>query len=426
MNNDTKRPEVTETHRALARSIDIWVRQDGVHPDFIANQLAQLTADKDKEIERLDLCCTELHGIIDNHGYPSGVDYDKAIARAEAAELLVAMFRDAVQPFTEVVFVLPNDGELRAGCRKIKAALALTPASMVSKRLVDVGPLGYIEIPADHPARAELVELRSKLAELERLQELPQVLAPEDPVFAKRYADMMGVIGRLRVRLACESGNEESAVIALRARLSEQDAELQRLREARGCLDEVAHEVGNQTDNYAAIIRAVKARDGAYHRAKQLEAQRDALIAAGDALLCMGDGYRRGKNQHPNITAWDAAKQGAQPVETMDKLTLDKIASIKARGYVQTGAVLLSESGKETCIVDRSAVRWLSQEELRTAMNPPCTVEAQELTYASELAALREDRARLDFLDHHRGIRITSHQFVRAAIDAARKSGGAK
>lgn len=47
---------VTETHRALARSIDIWVRQDGVRPDFIANQLAILTATQDariKELERL-------------------------------------------------------------------------------------------------------------------------------------------------------------------------------------------------------------------------------------------------------------------------------------------------------------------------------------------------------------------------------------
>lgn len=37
-------PQVTETHRALARSIEIWVKQDGVGPDFIAGQLAELTA----------------------------------------------------------------------------------------------------------------------------------------------------------------------------------------------------------------------------------------------------------------------------------------------------------------------------------------------------------------------------------------------
>ena len=42
------------------------------------------------EAERLNGYCEELHTIIDNHGYPSGIDYAKMEARAERAEAALA------------------------------------------------------------------------------------------------------------------------------------------------------------------------------------------------------------------------------------------------------------------------------------------------------------------------------------------------
>ena len=38
------------------------------------------------EVKRLNGCCEELHTLIDNHGYPSGIDYAEMTARAEKAE----------------------------------------------------------------------------------------------------------------------------------------------------------------------------------------------------------------------------------------------------------------------------------------------------------------------------------------------------
>ena len=53
-------------------------------------ELARLRA----EVERLNGCCEELHTIIDNNGYPSGVDYAKMQARAERAEAEVEQTKD--------------------------------------------------------------------------------------------------------------------------------------------------------------------------------------------------------------------------------------------------------------------------------------------------------------------------------------------
>ena len=47
----------------------------------------------EREVERLNGCCEELHTIIDNHGYPSGVDYAKMEARAERAEADAERYR---------------------------------------------------------------------------------------------------------------------------------------------------------------------------------------------------------------------------------------------------------------------------------------------------------------------------------------------
>ena len=48
----------------------------------LETELAHLRA----EVERLKGCCEELHAVIDNHGYPSGIDYAEMTARAEKAE----------------------------------------------------------------------------------------------------------------------------------------------------------------------------------------------------------------------------------------------------------------------------------------------------------------------------------------------------
>lgn len=62
-------------------------RKAGVScPCCASAELARLRA----EVERLEMCNSELHGIIDNAGYPSGVDYDREKARAERAEAQLA------------------------------------------------------------------------------------------------------------------------------------------------------------------------------------------------------------------------------------------------------------------------------------------------------------------------------------------------
>lgn len=48
----------------------------------------------------------------------------------------------------------------------LDAAEALASARPADKRLCDVDGLGHIVIPADHPARAELVSLRTALRDL--------------------------------------------------------------------------------------------------------------------------------------------------------------------------------------------------------------------------------------------------------------------
>ena len=64
-------PEHSETWPDLAKLV-AW----------LLSELARLRA----EVERLDGCCEELHAVIDNHGYPSGIDYAEMTARAEKAE----------------------------------------------------------------------------------------------------------------------------------------------------------------------------------------------------------------------------------------------------------------------------------------------------------------------------------------------------
>lgn len=49
------------------------------------------------EVERLDGCCEELHAVIDNHGYPSGIDYAEMTARAEKAEAALQKIRDVMR-----------------------------------------------------------------------------------------------------------------------------------------------------------------------------------------------------------------------------------------------------------------------------------------------------------------------------------------
>ena len=97
---DRKEPsgesKVTDTHRALARSLEIWVKQDGVSREFIAGQLAEL----------------------DKH----------TAAKLEAAEALIVEKDKALKICTEQDDYRPSSCDRsRVACKK---ALALTPDSM--------------------------------------------------------------------------------------------------------------------------------------------------------------------------------------------------------------------------------------------------------------------------------------------------------
>jgi len=54
-------------------------------------------------------------------------------------------------------------------------------------------------------------------------------------------------------------------------------------------------------------------------------------------------------------------------------------------GWAQTGVILLSENGKESCFIDRSAVRWIGEAEWWTIMHPPCTSEPIKLAWVPDL-----------------------------------------
>jgi len=67
----------------------------------------------------------------------------------------------------------------------------------------------------------------------------------------------------------------------------------------------------------------------------------------------------------------EAWRRAAQRSESVDLLTNRKTDSIvKDRDYHITGYVLTSKSGKESCVVDRAAVRWLTSVEWWELMHP--------------------------------------------------------
>jgi len=66
-----------------------------------------------------------------------------------------------------------------------------------------------------------------------------------------------------------------------------------------------------------------------------------------------------------------AKSEPAQRSESVDLLTNRKTESIIAdRDYHITGYVLTSKSGKESCVVDRAAARWLTSAEWGELMHP--------------------------------------------------------
>ena len=71
----------------------------------------------------------------------------------------------------------------------------------------------------------------------------------------------------------------------------------------------------------------------------------------------------------------------------LDALTRSKTEGILRQGWKVTGLMLLSQDGREeSCLVDRSAVRWLTAAEWALLMHPPCTTEPLTLGYVSEPA----------------------------------------
>jgi hypothetical protein len=83
----------------------------------------------EREVERLNGCCEELHTIIDNHGYPSGVDYAKMEARASRAEAeverlghLEAVLRSSAADMTAGSITAGGVADLRAKNERLRRA----------------------------------------------------------------------------------------------------------------------------------------------------------------------------------------------------------------------------------------------------------------------------------------------------------------
>lgn len=74
-------------------------------------------------------------------------------------------------------------------CQLLEHTLSLTPADMPGNRAVEVDDCGNVVIPEDHPARAELVELRLLVKELEVRQ---KALIEAGDVLAQRWAGLAG------------------------------------------------------------------------------------------------------------------------------------------------------------------------------------------------------------------------------------------
>jgi len=66
---------------------------------------------------------------------------------------------------------------------------------------------------------------------------------------------------------------------------------------------------------------------------------------------------------------------------TVDSLTQSKTRDVMKQGYRVTGFILLSPDNRDSCFVDRSAVRWLDHAEWWTLMHPPATIETARLGY---------------------------------------------
>ncbi len=80
--------KLTPKHKALASAIDIWVRQDGVSPDFIANQLLELTNITTREDPTFVAYKKCLNRIEDYFEYRNESKKDREFVHAQMRELV--------------------------------------------------------------------------------------------------------------------------------------------------------------------------------------------------------------------------------------------------------------------------------------------------------------------------------------------------
>lgn len=264
-------------------------------------------------------------------------------------------------------------------------------------------------------------DMGSKLAELEKEQK--RLLKVAYDRYAVRLAAFEKDSDALRSHIAEQDAElasarafgdeEEKRAAAFRAESSAKDAELARLREELEASKWNANDLNVHRNALRARVadlehdRNISAASAdlladdvkeAQSRMEKAEQRAERLIYIGDQII----------TEEPHRSLWEQtkqkladqpeqAKQGTQPVanaallavlspsDLTRTITADKAAScMKRDGSAVTGFVLTAPSGS-VGIVNQSAVRWLSEEEFRGVMS-------------DELAALRDDRAFLEFI----------------------------
>jgi hypothetical protein len=213
--------------------------------------------------------------------------------------------------------------------------------------------------------RRELDSMVSKLAELEKerdhlCKELTQCEEARDEN-AKLYAEQDAELARLRI-VCQEQLAKLEEIHALRARVSELSAERDAAAQSRNCanasLIQAEQRAERMADAGKRLVKLIVEREpmleAAFHQSDveldhnfgfrdralieahqgfvaaladqpaQANTREAALIAAGDALYNADGG-----EIHEAMEQWDAAKQGAQPVETADEKLARRIVEVR-------------------------------------------------------------------------------------------------